>query len=101
MTHPNEQAVRNVAERHMDVCIICGPGCCAPVLGVHTSCPGPAAGAEVVSPTPARRRELLRELQNQAIDAGLYGEPAPEMRPVSVESPGNDGFRFEAPGGES
>ena len=32
-----------------DDCIVCGPGCCAPVLGIHTSCPGPAAGATVVS----------------------------------------------------
>ena len=31
-----------------DVCIVCGPGCCSPILGVHTSCPGPSAGSEAV-----------------------------------------------------
>ena len=30
-------------------CVVCGPGCVAPTPGVHTSCPGPAAGATVVS----------------------------------------------------
>jgi hypothetical protein len=30
-------------------CIICGPGCCSPVLGVHTSCPGPQVGRTVES----------------------------------------------------
>jgi hypothetical protein len=28
-------------------CVVCGPGCVAPTPGVHTSCPGPAAGAGV------------------------------------------------------
>jgi hypothetical protein len=32
-------------------------------------------------PTPEQRRELLRELTQEAIEAGTYGEPAPEMRP--------------------
>jgi hypothetical protein len=27
----------------------CGPGCCAPVLGVHDSCPGPLVGQTVES----------------------------------------------------
>lgn len=31
------------------LCIVCGPGCCAPILGVHTSCPGPLVGRTVVS----------------------------------------------------
>lgn len=31
------------------LCIVCGPGCCAPVLGVHTSCPGPLVGRTVES----------------------------------------------------
>lgn len=31
------------------LCIVCGPGCCAPVLGMHMSCPGPAAGRTAVS----------------------------------------------------
>lgn len=31
------------------LCIVCGPGCCSPVLGVHTSCPGPLVGRTVVS----------------------------------------------------
>ena len=31
-------------------CVVCAPeACCAPISGVHTSCPGPAAGATVVS----------------------------------------------------
>lgn len=37
------------ADEHPGDCIVCGPGCCAPVLGVHMSCPGPAAGRTVVS----------------------------------------------------
>ena len=28
---------------------VCGPGCCSPVLGVHTACPGPQAGHTVES----------------------------------------------------
>jgi hypothetical protein len=35
------------AQPHEDVCLVCGPGCCSPVLGVHDSCPGPAAGRVV------------------------------------------------------
>lgn len=31
------------------LCIVCGPGCCAPVLGVHTSCSGPLVGRTVAS----------------------------------------------------
>ena len=28
-----------------DECVVCAPdACCAPIAGVHTSCPGPAAG---------------------------------------------------------
>lgn len=30
-------------------CMVCGPGCCAPVLGVHTTCPGPLVGRTVES----------------------------------------------------
>lgn len=37
------------APSHLDICVICGPGCCAPVLGVHTSCPGPLVGRKVES----------------------------------------------------
>lgn len=32
-----------------DDCIICGPGCCAPVLGAHASCPSPLVGRTVAS----------------------------------------------------
>ena len=28
-----------------DVCLVCGPGCCSPVAGIHTSCPGPVVVA--------------------------------------------------------
>lgn len=31
-----------------DDCIICGPGRCAPILGIHGARPGPHSGAEVV-----------------------------------------------------
>lgn len=31
-----------------EVCIVCGPDCCSPIVGVHTSCPGPLAGRTVV-----------------------------------------------------
>lgn len=31
------------------LCVICGPGCCSPVLGVHVSSPGRHVGAEAVS----------------------------------------------------
>jgi multidrug resistance efflux pump len=41
-----------------------------------------AAPETTEKPTPERRRELLRETTLQAMDAGLYGEPAPEMRPA-------------------
>jgi len=34
---------------HPDDGLICGPGCCSPVLGVHMSCPGPAVGRTAVS----------------------------------------------------
>lgn len=37
------------AEGHPDECRVCGPGCCSPVLAVHTSCPGPLVGATVAS----------------------------------------------------
>lgn len=35
-------------------------------------------------PTPERRRELLGELTREAVDAGTYGEPAPEGRTPGV-----------------
>lgn len=37
------------APDHPVDCIVCGPGCCAPVLGVHTTCPGPLVGRTVAS----------------------------------------------------
>ena len=38
------------AEDHPADCVVCAPGaCCSPISGVHTSCPGPAAGTTVVS----------------------------------------------------
>lgn len=30
-------------------CMICGPDCCSPVVGVHDSCPGPLVGRTVLS----------------------------------------------------
>jgi hypothetical protein len=37
------------AERdESEVCIVCGPGCISPILGRHTSCPGPRTDASVV-----------------------------------------------------
>lgn len=32
-------------------------------------------------PTPERRRELLRDLTQEAVEAGTYGQPAPERTP--------------------
>lgn len=39
----------------------------------------------MAEPTPERRRELLGELTQQAIEAGTYDQPAPEMRPPVAE----------------
>lgn len=36
------------AKDHPGDCQVCGP-CCSPVLGIHGTCPGPHAGATVVS----------------------------------------------------
>lgn len=48
--HPVQYATAQAeAPDHPADCIVCGPGCCAPVLGVHTSCPGPLVGCTVVS----------------------------------------------------
>jgi hypothetical protein len=35
------------AQDHPDDCQVCGPDCCSPVLGIHSSSPGPHAGAAV------------------------------------------------------
>lgn len=42
------RSVRRFAAEELEgeVCIVCGPGCCSPVLGRHTSCP-PAGGTVV------------------------------------------------------
>lgn len=44
----------------------------------------------MAEPTPERRRELLRELTRVAVEAGTYGEPAPEMRPAPERTPQDD-----------
>lgn len=35
------------ARDHPADCQVCGPDCCSPVLGIHSSSPGPHAGAAV------------------------------------------------------
>jgi hypothetical protein len=37
------------AAEHPADCVVCGPGCCSPVVGVHDSCPGPLVGRTVAS----------------------------------------------------
>jgi hypothetical protein len=37
------------AKEHPADCQVCGPDCCAPILGVHGVSPGPHAGAAVAS----------------------------------------------------
>lgn len=37
------------ADDHPTECIVCGPGCCSPILGVHGTRAGPLVGRTVVS----------------------------------------------------
>jgi hypothetical protein len=44
----------------------------------------------MVEPTPERRRELLRELTQEGVEEGGYGDPAPERTPPDDTTEGEE-----------
>lgn len=42
---------RQVARNHPDGCVICGPGCCRPVLAIHLPAAEPEGGNFRLPPT--------------------------------------------------
>lgn len=85
----DRSSLMRARELHEDTCPLARGDVLAPAFSCHMC---EALGLLEADESP--RRALLRELTQEAIEAGSYGEPAPVMRPVSVESEGNDGFCY-------